>query len=40
VETVRVDYDRGIALVRLLLKTPSDIKDLDGVRRQSTCKPI
>jgi uncharacterized membrane protein len=40
VETVRVDYDRGIALVRLLLKTPSDIKDLDGVRRQSTCKSI
>ena len=40
VETVRVDYDRGIALLRLLLKSPAEIKDLDGVRRQSTCKPI
>lgn len=40
VEVVRVNYDRGIALIRLLLNTPSEIKTLDGVRRQSSCRRI
>lgn len=40
VEVVRVNYDRGIALVRLLLNNPSEIKALDGVRRQSSCRRI
>lgn len=39
-EVVRVQYDRGIALVRLLLNDPAEIKALDGVRRQSTCRRI
>jgi uncharacterized membrane protein len=36
-EVVRVGYDRGIALIRLLLNSPSDLKALDPVRRQSSC---
>lgn len=37
VETVRVGYDRGIALVRLLLADPKEIAQFDAVRRQSRC---
>jgi uncharacterized membrane protein len=37
VEVVRLNYDRGIALVRLLLADPSEIGKLDTVRRQSGC---
>jgi uncharacterized membrane protein len=40
VEVVRVGYDRGIALIRLLLNTPSEITALEGVRRQSSCRQI
>ena len=39
-EIVRVDYDRGIALIRLLLNTPSEIKSLEPLRRQSSCRQI
>jgi uncharacterized membrane protein len=39
-EVVRVDYDRGIALIRLLLNTPSEIKSLEPLRRQSSCRQI
>lgn len=39
-EVVRVNYDRGIALIRLLLNTPGEIKALDGVRQQSSCRRI
>jgi uncharacterized membrane protein len=39
-EVVRVGYDRGIALVRLLLNTPAEIKSLEPVRRQSSCRRI
>lgn len=39
-QVVRVGYDRGIALIRLLLNSPSDIKALDPVRRQSSCHRI
>lgn len=37
-EVVRVGYDRGIALIRLLLNDPAEIKALEGVRRQSSCR--
>lgn len=40
VETVRVSYAKGIALVRLLLADPSEIAKLDAVRRQSSCATI
>ena len=39
-EVVRVDYDRGIALIRLLLRRPAEIGTLDSVRRQSSCQPL
>ena len=39
-EVVRLGYDRGIALIRLLLKTPAEIGTLDPVRRQSSCATI
>ncbi|RJT25494.1 DUF1254 domain-containing protein [Chakrabartia godavariana] len=39
-EVVRVGYDRGIALIRLLLNTPAEIKTLDPVRRQSSCRAL
>ena len=39
-ETVRVNHDRGIALVRLLLASPAEIGQLDVVRRQSNCTTI
>ena len=40
VETIRVDYDRGIALIRLLLADPKEIAQLEAVRRQSSCATI
>lgn len=40
IETVRVKYDRGIALIRLLLADPGEIKALDPIRRQSGCKTL
>lgn len=40
VETVRVGYDRGIALVRLLLAEPAEIAQFDAIRRQSNCATI
>ncbi len=39
-EIVRVRYDRGIALIRTLLNTPSEINQLDPVRQQSICRSI
>lgn len=39
-EVVRVDHDRGIALIRLLLADPSEIGTLEPVRRQSACAPL
>jgi uncharacterized membrane protein len=38
VTVVRLKYDRGIALIRLLLNAPSEIAALDPARRQSTCR--
>lgn len=40
IETVRVRYDRGIALIRLLLAEPGEIRALDPVRRQSSCRSL
>ncbi|RYD41316.1 MAG: DUF1254 domain-containing protein [Sphingomonadales bacterium] len=39
-EIVRTDHDRGIALIRLLLKDPAEIAGLDAVRRQSSCATV
>lgn len=39
-EVVRTDHDRGIALIRLLLKDPGEIGGLDAARRQSSCAPV
>lgn len=38
--TVRTNHDRGIALIRLLLKDPAEISALDAVRRQSSCRTV
>lgn len=39
-ETVRTSHDRGIALIRLLLKDPAEIGALDAQRRQSRCATV
>ena len=39
-EIVRTNHDKGIALVRFLLKDPAEIGGLDAVRRQSSCRPV
>lgn len=40
VEVVRTGHDRGIALIRLLLKDPAEIGGLDAVRRESSCRAV
>lgn len=40
IEVVRTNHDRGIALIRLLLKEPAEIGGLDAARRQSSCTPV
>jgi hypothetical protein len=37
-EAVRLGYDRGIALTRILLASPDDYPAIDAIRRQSSCK--
>lgn len=39
-EVVRTGHDKGIALIRLLLKDPAEIGALDTVRRQSSCRVV
>ncbi len=39
-EVVRVNYDRGIALIRVLLNTRDEFKALEPIRRQSSCAPM
>lgn len=39
-EIVRTNHDKGIALVRLLLKDPAEIGALGKVRRQSSCRTV
>lgn len=36
-EVVRTNQDHGIALIRILLKDPTEIGALDAIRRQSSC---
>jgi uncharacterized membrane protein len=38
-EAVRVGYDRGVALIRILLAEKSDFAAVDSIRRTSFCKP-
>lgn len=40
VEVVRTGHDRGIALIRLLLKDPGEIGGLEAARRESSCAPV
>lgn len=37
-EPVLLQYDRGIALIRILLANPDEYPAIDAIRRQSTCK--
>lgn len=39
-EVVRTGHDRGIALIRLLLREPQEITGLDAMRRQSSCASV
>ena len=39
-EVVRTNHDHGIALVRILLKDPTEIGALDAIRRQSSCGTV
>lgn len=39
-EVVRTNHDRGIALIRLLLKDSKEIGGLNAVRRQSSCATV
>lgn len=39
-EVVSTNHDRGIALIRLLLKDPAEIGALDAARRQSSCATV
>lgn len=39
-EVVRVQYDRGIALIRLLLRNSGELQTLDPIRQQSSCRPL
>lgn len=39
-EVVRTDHNRGIALIRLLLREPAEIGALDAARRASSCAPV
>lgn len=39
-EVIRVNYDRGIALIRLLVNAPGEIGKLQPIRRQSFCRPL
>jgi len=37
-EPVMLQYDQGIALMRILLVNPEDYPAIDAIRRQSTCR--
>ncbi len=38
-DTVRVGYDRGVALIRILLADKREFPAVDALRRKSFCKP-
>jgi len=37
-EPVMLQYDQGIALVRILLANPDEYPAIDAIRRKSTCR--
>lgn len=39
-EVARTNHDKGIALIRLLLKDPAEIGGLDAARRRSSCRVV
>jgi hypothetical protein len=39
-EPVTLAYDRGLALIRILLANPQEFAAVDAIRRKSTCKQI
>ncbi len=39
-EPVVVKYDRGLALIRILLATSDEFPAIDAIRRKSTCRQI
>jgi uncharacterized membrane protein len=39
-EVVRTNHDHGIALIRILLKDPTETGAIDAVRRQSSCATV
>lgn len=39
-ERVPLPYDKGIALIRILLANPSEFAAIDAIRRRSICKSI
>jgi hypothetical protein len=39
-EPVRVGYDRGIVLIRILVAPASTFPTIDAIRRKSTCKQL
>lgn len=39
-EPVLLHYDRGLALIRILLANPQEFPAIDAIRRKSTCKQI
>lgn len=39
-EPIKLDFDNGIALIRILLATAEDFPAVDAIRRNSACKAI
>lgn len=37
-EVVKLDHDKGIALIRILLSDPAEYAEVDAIRRKSTCQ--
>jgi len=37
-EAVPLGYDKGLALIRILLSSPSDFAEVDAIRRTATCR--
>lgn len=37
-DAVQLSYDKGLALIRILLSNPSDFAEIDAIRRTATCR--
>jgi hypothetical protein len=37
-DAVQLSYDKGLALIRILLSSPSDFAEIDAIRRTATCR--